>query len=278
MRTTSHATLSMASYVMVTWWEGAPEVVTAERRQQIVHLVRSSGSVDVSDLSQRFGVSAMTVRRDLEWLAAQGLVQRTRGGAMAPSSRAEEIPYESKAGLLAPEKQRIGQTAARLVREGDTVLLDSGSTTLHVARALKTLGSVAVVTNDLRIACELSEEPRIRVITPPGTVRSGLYSLQGPQTVDFLRNFHVDWTFLGADAIDVETGVTNRTLEEVPVKQAMIEAARGTVLVTDHTKFGQVVFGRVCPLEALNVIVSDRALDRQYRSALQQAGVRLLLA
>lgn len=253
-------------------------MVTADRRKQIVQLVRSAGSVDVRDLGRRFGVSAMTIRRDLEWLAAQGLILRTRGGAMAPTSGAEEIPYESKAASQAPEKQRIGLAAGRLVREGETVLLDSGSTTLQAARALKAVGSLTVVTNDLRIACELSEESRIRVVTPPGVVRPGLYSLLGPQTVDFLRSLHVDRTFLGADAADVEAGVTNRTLEEVTVKQAMIQAARETVLVADHTKFGQVVFGQVCPLEALRVIVTDRALDRRYRNALRQAGVRLLLA
>lgn len=249
--------------------------MTTSRRDQILAWLKRDGQVQVRDLVERFGVSEMTVRRDLEQLACEGLLVRTYGGAMPSAGLTREQPYAAKAVEHTGEKERIAAKAASLVRNGDVVLLDAGSTTAAVARALHGHRDLTVVTVDLKIALELCDVPGVRVLVTGGTAQTEGYNLYGPLAEQTLRCLTVDVTFMGTSSADVDQGVSTPTLEKVPLKQAMLRAARRSVLVADSTKFGRRSPFQICPLNAFHHIISDEALGADLARAIRKEGIKL---
>lgn len=248
---------------------------THERQERILSRLRESGAVQVRDLVECLGVSEMTVRRDLELLAAQGHLVRTYGGAMPASVLSREVPYADKAGARIDEKERIARAAAALVRDGDLILLDAGSTTAALARALRGRRDLTVMTNDLKVAVELCDEPGVRVMVTGGTAQPSGYNLVGPLAEQTLRGLTVDIAFLGTSAADPEYGLTTPTLEKVPLKQAMIRAGRRVVLLTDSSKFGRRSTFPICSLGELSQIITDTHLPAEMASSIRQGGVKL---
>jgi DeoR/GlpR family transcriptional regulator of sugar metabolism len=245
------------------------------RRETIMAWLKRDGQVQVRDLVEQFGVSEMTVRRDLEHLAGEGQLVRTYGGAMAASGLTREQTYAAKAAEHTNEKVRIASHAASMVRDGDVILLDAGSTTAAVARALHGRSNLTVVTVDLKIALELCDEPGIRVLVTGGTAQQEGYNLFGPLAEQTLRSLTVDITFLGTSSVDIDQGVTTPTLEKVPLKQAMLRAARRSVLVTDAAKFGLRSSFQIAPLSNLHYIITDMALPDDLARAIRKEGIAL---
>lgn len=242
-------------------------VSSARRRNEIVKRLQGEGFVEAARLSQELGVDSSTIRRDLAHLARGGLVKRTRGGAMPGEPElAVDIPYDVKRAAHTPEKTMIGLAAADLVAEGQTILLDSGSTTYQLALALRRRRGITVVTNDLQIAVRLAGYPGIRLVVAGGAVLESVYTLVGPQTLESLHEIHVDRTFLGADAIDDQVGITNINLVEVPVKRAMIEAADQTIVLADSSKFGRRSLARVAGLDEVHLVLTDEGLAPELRA------------
>jgi DeoR family transcriptional regulator, aga operon transcriptional repressor len=238
----------------------------AQRQARIVQQLQEDGFVEIARLSASLGADRSTIRRDLGALERRGLVRRTRGGALAgPASGHADIPYEAKRRAQTPAKEAIGARAAELVEPEEAVLLDSGSTTFEVARALRHRRGITVVTNDLNVAMCLAESPGIRLVVTGGILLESVYTLVGPRTVEELRDLHVDRAFLGADAIHHEAGITNVTLVEVEVKRAMIAAAREVVVVADSSKFEHRALAPVCALDDVGLILTDEGLDRERR-------------
>lgn len=249
---------------------------TETRRERILERLRQDGQVQVRDLVMRFGVSEMTIRRDLEYLAGEGQLLRTYGGAMLATGPVREQPYVEKAAEQTAEKARIALHAAQLVQDGQVILLDAGSTTAAVARALRGHNKdLTVVTIDLKIALELCDEPNIRVLVTGGTAQPHGYNLYGPLVEQTLRGLTVDIAFLGTSAVDVEQGITTPTLEKVPLKQAMLRAARRSVLVANATKFGRRSSFQISPLAGLARIISDTALAPDVARAIRKEGIAL---
>lgn len=246
-----------------------------ERQQAILSLLRSNGYQSIGDLAQHLDVSIATTRRDLTVLENSGLAVRTHGGALSLSHRStsHEPTLDDKQRKMVDEKRSIAELAASLVSPGETVLLDSGSTTWHVAQYLKEIRPLSVVSNDLRILWDLANTPGHTLIGTSGVVRSNVFSLLGPQTVEFLSGLNVNWTFLGADALDLGRGITNVNLEEAVVKRSMIRAARRVVVVADHTKFGRTAFAEVCDLHDVEMVVTDRGLSPEVFEEMRNAGV-----
>ncbi len=241
-------------------------MLSAERRAYLLEKIQSSGFITVAEVSAALGVTPMTIRRDLDQLEREGLVVRSHGGAIHRLGGATmEIPYNVKRGRLVAEKTRIGALASTLVRDGDTIICDSGSTVFQLATQLRGKRRLTVVTNDLQVAIHLAGLSEVQVVVPGGVVNGPVYTLLGPQTEAFLRTLTVDRVFLGADAIDLEAGITNVNLVEVAVKQAMIGAAREVVVLADSSKFDRRVFARVCGLEAVSRVVTDRELPEEAR-------------
>ncbi|MDW8480432.1 MAG: DeoR/GlpR family DNA-binding transcription regulator [Meiothermus sp.] len=221
------------------------------RHQNLLQLIRQHGGMSTKELAHHLGVSEATVRRDLAALARQGLLQREHGGAIAPEA---EPPYAEKLARNREAKEAIAQRAALLVPDGATVVLDSGTTLLALARLLsgRPLRAIAL---DLPIAQALAQG-ETEVLLAGGRVRNGFFSLVGPWAEELLGRVRADLFFLGADAFDPE-GVTNHTFEEAAVKRKAMEVSRKTVLLADGSKWGKRAPAFVTPLSALERVITD---------------------
>lgn len=237
------------------------KMLPEERRRRILRQVHESGSMNVASLSSTFRVSPATIRRDLHVLEEQGNLQRTHGGAVPPSFGTSYEPiYRDKMRRNSAEKEAIARHAFSLVRDGDVVILDSGSTTLTLAMQLKSKRNVTVITGDLQIALSLADSPNIEVIITGGKVRTNLFSIVGPTVEATLADLNANIAFLGADGISVQAGVTNANLEEAAIKRCMLRAGQQKVLLADHTKFGRIHLAKVCGLEVFDDVITDVGL------------------
>lgn len=236
--------------------------VIVERRQSVIRRrIVAEGFVETRRLAEEFNVDASTIRRDLDGLARAGLIQRTHGGALAMPGAEVDLPYTARLHSAQAQKRAIARHAARLVADGSSLVLDSGSTTYEIARALTGRRGLTVATNDVRIAHLLARTGGVRLLVTGGQLMESVYALVGPVVVDSLAGLRVDWAFLGADAVDAGAGVTNRNTIEVPIKRAMLAAAARAVLVADSAKFGRRALASVCALDVFSALVTDDGLN-----------------
>jgi len=253
-------------------------VLNKDRQQIILELLGVQGTVTVNELVERFNVSEMTIRRDLFQLERKRLLRRVRGGAVSDRGRAYEPPYLSRSDVCRAEKERIGKAAASLVRNGDSLTLDVGTTTLEVARALLDKQDLTVITPSFRIASLLADAPGMRIILTGGILRPGELSMVGHLAERVFADFYVDKLFLGAGGVDFQAGLTEFNLEDALVKQAMLKSAKEVILVADSSKFGKLAFAAVAPLRLVNRLVTDTGLDRESVSRLEEMGIEVILA
>jgi len=255
----------------------ATRVLSEERRRAILDLIDRDGRALVRSLASKFGRSEVTIRQDLEVLHRHGLVHRTRGGALPVRTTALLDPsLQEKAKLHRKEKQRIALAAARLVKEGQSVVLDSGSTTTAVARALRHFRQLSVITNAVNIAVELACTS-VEVILTGGTLRENSFSLVGPLTEETLRRVSADILFLGVDGFDVYLGLTTPNLLEAKVNRVMMDISRRTVVVCDSSKLGRRSLSLIAPPSAVHQVVTDRQIARSDLRALREAGIEVTL-
>lgn len=250
-------------------------MLASARRREIFNRLITDGYVEAKDLAQELGVDNSTIRRDLDALEREGQVQRTHGGARPVAGVSTDMPYAMKQTVRLKEKAAIAQEAAQLVVNGNTVILDSGSTTYEIAVALRHHSDLTVLTNDLRIAKYIAGLHSFRLLVAGGELLGSVYTLTGQSTVEFIRGYAADWTFLGADGVDAEAGVTNTNTLEVSIKRAMISVAHATVVVADHSKFGQRALAKVAGIEEVDTIITDSALQQGISD---QFGQRLISA
>jgi DeoR/GlpR family transcriptional regulator of sugar metabolism len=247
--------------------------IPAQRRQDILRAVRA-GATHVSDLAVSFGVSEMTVRRDLRALAREGKLERVRGGAVNASG---EPPFEQTAVERFEAKDRIGAAAAALVHDGQTVMIDIGTTTLQAARHLRGR-RITVITTNLAAYEELFGDPAIELVLPGGIVRRNYRSLVGVLAEDSLRQLRADILFLGTSGVDEQLGVWDTTMVEVPIKRAMIEAADCVALLADGEKFTMGGVVRVCDAGAIDQVVTDGPIPPACRQAIADVGIEVTTA
>jgi len=253
---------------------------TSQRRLQISELVRQHGSVQVSSLAQRFGVSLQTVRKDLRYLAERGVMARAYGGGIDSSAvgvNQSEPHYEAKRTTHLEEKRRIGARAAALVRPGDTIAIDSGTTAIQLAEALPDI-DITVVTNDFGVLTALSPKANINLVMLGGELRRKNMAFYGGLTVEALGALHVDLLFLGVDGFDLERGITTHYEPEAMLNRKMVEAARVVVAITDSSKFGKICLHRIIPVSGLDTLITDTGTPADVAQACQALGVELLLA
>ncbi|WP_117238252.1 DeoR/GlpR family DNA-binding transcription regulator [Thermus sediminis] len=252
---------------------------TQARREKILALLRQNGQVQVADLAKTFGVSQVTVRADLEALERQGLLRRLRGGAVPWEARRFELPLEVTRAVHAREKEAIGKRAAGLVKDGDVVILDVGSTTTEVAKALSpSLKDVVVITSALNIALLLENHPGVTVIVTGGRLRPLQHSLVNPFGTLLLEELNADKAFLGCNGVHPERGFTNTNLEEAEIKKAMARAAREVYFLADHSKLLQVAAAKIAPLSAATLLITDKKARPEALEALKNAGLTLEVA
>jgi DeoR family transcriptional regulator of aga operon len=248
-----------------------------ERLDAILEQLASDRSLRVVDLAGRLGVSAATIRRDLSELQRRHLLDRTHGGAVGRRV-AYELPLRYKAASFQAEKVRIALAAAELVPDGAAIGLVGGTTTTEVARALIERRSLTVVTNALNIACELAVHPNIKLVLTGGVARSQSYELIGPLAEATLATLHLDMVFLGVDGISAGAGATTQNEGEAHTDRVMIRRAQQVVVVADRSKIGQERFAQICPVEAIQVLITDVEAEPSALLRLEEAGVRTVRA
>jgi len=252
------------------------EISRHERQEQILAELRSGGAVRISDLAARFGTSTETIRRDLDQLSGRGLINRTYGGG-TPSLSLEPGVRERHR-LMHDERRRIAQAAAVEVQTGDVVMIDAGSTTLHLANALAGLNRrIVAITNGLPIAEALGKASQVRVVVCPGELNAPQGATVGPETAQFLRRLNADRAYFGASGLTVD-GPTEAESSMAWVKRAMIERASAAVLLIDHGKFNVRMLDVVCPLSDLTTIIADQAPDAALADAVRGAEAELVIA
>ncbi len=253
-----------------------PSLQATLRHQAIADILHRDGNVHVAQVAQRLGVSAVTVRSDLDHLEAQQVLRRTRGGAVPVRPRRFEMPLELTSQDNADAKRRIGRLAAEMVRSGETVIIDVGSTTTELAKALpRDLTDVVVVTNALNIALELEDRPGFTVVVTGGTLRPLQHSLVSPFGLLLLREVNADIAFIGCNGVDPDKGFTNTNLAEAEVKRAMVDAASRIIFLADHSKLMSVATARVAPLSAADVLITDDNAAPDALKSLRKAGVEV---
>jgi DeoR/GlpR family transcriptional regulator of sugar metabolism len=247
-------------------------LLPAQRRQEILRAVRG-GTAHVADLAESFGVSEMTVRRDLGALARDGKLERVHGGAVDSAepgfSQIEVERFDIK--------DRLGAAAAAMVQDGMTVMVDIGTSTLQLARHLHGR-KITVVTTNLAVVEELLPDQDIELVLPGGVVRRNYRSLVGVLAEDSLRQIKSDILFFGTSGVDLEMGVWDTTMIEVPIKRLMIAGAGEVVLIADAAKFLMTGMVRVCGPESITHIVTDAPLPAACRSAVDAAGIEVTIA
>jgi DeoR family transcriptional regulator of aga operon len=252
-------------------------VLNEERRRLIVEILNQDGRVLVGDLAKQFRTSQVTIRKDLDILQGQGRIHRTHGGALpARESALEDPTLREKEKLHRKEKLQIAAAAARMVKEGQVVVLDSGTTTTAIARALRRFESLTIITNAVNIAAELSGSS-LEVILTGGTLRKNSFSLVGPIAEETLRRLNADILFLGVDGFDMHHGLSTPNLLEAKVNRVMMEVARIAVAVCDSSKFGRRSLSSIAPPSAVHRLITDRGISKSDLAALKKAGIQVTL-
>ncbi|KAB8305854.1 DeoR/GlpR transcriptional regulator [Erwinia endophytica] len=250
-------------------------MTAAQRRAQIVEMITEKGYLNTAELSDLFKVDASTIRRDLSLLEKTGRVIRTHGGLLpAETGSSLDTPYHVRLQMNAPAKAAIARYAASLVQDGQSLILDNGSSVHALALALKDKKDLTVVTNDIFCAMALGHHSGITVHVAGGMMLDKVYTLVGPETVDKINSIHVDWAFLGAEGVHYEKGISNINTIEIPLKQAMIKSAEKTVVLADSSKIGYRALAPVCPLSDISMIITEASPNLKQRS---KYGPRLMV-
>jgi DeoR family transcriptional regulator of aga operon len=257
----------------------ATRLLVEERRRRILELLEDQERVTVDELVGRFGVSAVTIRGDLDALAGLGAVVRSHGGALKRGEAPEDVPITVKETLHHAEKVRIGHAAAQMICDGETVILDSGTTTAEIARQIRFLKvrSLNVITNALNIAMELANLPHVRLIMIGGVLRQMSYSLAGPPAEQTLRALHADRVFLGVDGLDPEIGLMTPDVVEAQLNAVMIQVSREVIVAADASKFQRRSLSVIAKLDVVHKVITDSGVGPDVLSALRARNVDVIV-
>lgn len=253
------------------------------RYQAILHAVHTNGSASVELLSEKLGVTVVTIRRDLDDMERKGLLHRTHGGAVPiqplyyePFRR--ERSFMMQVERMAEEKRRIGYAAAALIKPDETICVTPGTTAAAVVRALPLNYNLTVITSTANVVMELSKRKDIKVFVTGGTLHGEWFSLVGPHAIRSLENISIHKFFMGADGLDAEWGATSFDQDEAELLRAMANNARTRIAVLDHTKFKTVGSWRICKTEDLHTIVTDSGAQEELLAPFRSIGTTILLA
>ena len=253
-------------------------MLAQERHSEILRLLhrKERGAITVTELSAELDVTHMTIRRDLKYLEALGLLHRVYGGATIPYSTGEEMPFVQRDLWFGDEKEAIGRVAASLIGPGEQIILDAGTTTLQIARSLACRSDLVVVTSALPVAVELARCQNVHTIVLGGMLKNREQCTVGSMVGQALSRISVDKTFLSAAGFCLERGATDPDIAEVEVKQAMMRSARRIILVADHNKWNRVAFAQIAPLQAFHTLITDDGLPAEAIREIEAAGIEVI--
>lgn len=250
---------------------------TVERRVLILEKLDSKGQVAVISLSQELGVSEVTIRNDLTRLEQKNMLIRARGGAIKVDRVGIDFTLSDKKKQHFEEKLRIGKAAATLIESGDTIILDSGTTTMEIAKNLSNLESLTVITNALNIANKLAEHEKVNIIVPGGFLRKNSLSLIGTTAEESFKNFFCDKLFIAVDGLDTTHGLSTPNVEEAHLNRVMISISKQVIVVTDSSKFHKRSFAFIAPLSAVDVVITDAGIPPEDHKKLETAGIKVII-
>jgi DeoR family transcriptional regulator of aga operon len=253
-------------------------MLSEERRREILEVLRTDGRVLVRDLAKRFRTSLITVRKDLESLHHQGQLERTHGGALPVRTGAlQDQTIQEKERQHRQQKLKIAAAAVKMIRPGQVIILDSGTTTTAIARGCRHLRGLTVITNGTNIAAELADSPADVILTG-GSLRRNSFSLVGPLAEESLSKLSADLLFLAVDGFDVTYGLTTPNQLEARVNRAMSAAAKRTVVVSDSSKFGRRSLSLIMPISAVHEVITDRGVSKSDLKALKESAIEVTVA
>lgn len=252
---------------------------TSGRREAITRLLKEKGSVQVLPLAKQFSVSTQTIRKDLKFLETMGVATRSYGGAILVRRRNldKETAIAKKQHLYLPQKSKIGEAAAAMIEAGDSVILDTGTTTLQIAAHMEDSEGVVVVTNDFGIMNELAWCDQIQLVMLGGSLRRKSMSLYGTQTDYAMKNLFVNKLFLGVDGFDFDKGVSTHFEPAASLNRSMVRSADQVILVMDSSKFGQVCLHKVMDIELVSILITDTGAPMETVKQLREQGVEVIL-
>jgi DeoR family transcriptional regulator of aga operon len=249
---------------------------TVDRRDKIINIIQSEGSVRVDELSEELDVSSVTIRNDLDFFEKKGLIHRTYGGALLRNRVYRDPAIEEKEKINIEEKRRIGEHAADLVKNGESIILDSGSTTREIALRLEGKKGLTIMTNAVNIAMELTGLSDCEVMVTGGIMRPKTYSLVGPEAEHAMQTYFFDKLFLGVDGINLNQGLTTSHPSEARLNRLMVERSNSVIAVTDSTKFGRHSFSYICDLDLLDMIITDTNISADIEKDLKKQQIKVV--
>lgn len=249
----------------------------AERHQFILNRIQKDQYINVVELCKELKVSSVTIRKDLKLLEDKSLLFRTHGGATVNNPYTVDRPVNEKEKIQSIEKNKIGLAATKLLKENDSVVVASGTTLLYFVKNIPSGLNLTVVTSALNIALELLREPSIEVIQLGGILRKSSSSVMGVYAEQVLQDFYFNTLFLGVDGIDLDYGLTTTNAMEAHLNRKMIGVSQKTVVLADSTKFGKRGFGKICGLEDIDHIITDKGISQQIVNHLESLGVTVTI-
>jgi DeoR family transcriptional regulator of aga operon len=251
---------------------------TTERRALLLNKLDLNGQVDVKALSEELMVSEVTIRNDLNKLEEKKILIRTRGGAIKMDRVANDFNISDKNQRYFEEKRRIGKAAAELIEEGDTIILDSGSTTMEITKHLSRFTHLTIISNAVNIAVALAEMKNTNVIIPGGILRRNSLSLVGSAAEENFQNYFCDKLFLAVDGINATYGLSTPNVEEAHLNKMMIKIAKKVIVVTDSSKFLKRSLAVIAPISKVDILVTDSGISSKDQKELEDAGVQVIIA
>ncbi len=251
-------------------------ILRPERYERIIQLVNEKGIISTGELCNALNVSKATIRRDVTVLDAENQIKKTHGGAMVLTKLAtQELPISLRKFMHKEEKARIAIAALESINDGDTIFINSGTTTFELAAKLSVFKNLTVLTNDINIAAEVATNTENALIVTGGELKKSTATLMGMFTERMLQELHVDKSFISADAVSLESGYMDYNTEEIPIKRIMIKNARELIMLCDHSKFENAAFMSICPLNAANLTITGKEIDPVIAQKMFDAGIIL---
>lgn len=249
-----------------------------ERRSLLLQMLNEKRSISVVDAATQFEVTEETIRRDLKLMESGGLLLRTHGGAILPDDSRIEPSLEVRQGINSDGKDRIGKRAAELVKEGDTIILDASTSALSVAKAIRGMKNITVITNAVKVILELSGNPDIVLISTGGILRRKSMSYVGRAAENTLSSFQADRTFMSCKGFTPQRGFTDSSEQESDIRKQMIHRSQQVVYLCDHTKMERVGFVSTATLADVDMLITDKPLQSSWEKEIEASGMKLVVA
>lgn len=250
----------------------------AERHNYILDVINRDGFVKAADIAEKLGVTMVTVRRDLKALEEQNLLYRTYGSARAVNPHITDRNVREKEKLNIDEKNKIGEAAATLIKDNDSIIINSGSTVCAFVEKLGSKPNLTVVSASIKATMIMYNLENINIIQLGGNFRRQSMSIIGNHTVGLLRDINSSKLFLGVDGLDLDVGATASSIEEAELNRAMMKASLKTIVLCDSTKFGKRGFSNICDLDQIDTIITDSGITHTMRKALEEQGIEVIIA